>query len=329
MLVVPRFLEKVHEKIGVKLESAPPWRRSLFRWALVVGRRRLQVEGRGGRPGMLLGAFSKLADHLVFRKIREGLGGRLRFIVCGGAPLQAELVEFFLAAGLEVLEGYGLTEAAPVIAVNRLGRARPGTVGVPFDQAEVRIGEDGEVLLRGPSVMLGYYEDPRATAEVIRDGWLHTGDLGVMEEGSLRITGRKKDIIVSSGGKNVAPQRIERLLEADGCISQVVIYGDRRKYLTALVVPDFTCLRREMGAGELENVTDGELAGRGEVYAFLMARVDERSGELASYERVKKIAVLAEPLTEERGEVTPTMKVRREKVTEEFKDRLEALYGNG
>jgi long-chain acyl-CoA synthetase len=330
MLAVPRFLEKLHEKIEEKLASAPLWRRLLFRRALAVGRRRVLAEIRGDGPGMILRLLSGLADRLVFRKVREGLGGRLRFIVCGGAPLAAELTQFFLSAGLEVLEGYGLSEASPVISVNRLGKARPGTVGVPFDHAEVRIGEDGEVLVRGPSVMLGYYGDPEATAEVVRDGWLHTGDLGVMEEGSLRITGRKKDIIVTSGGKNVAPQRIEKLLEADGCISQVVVYGDRRKYLTALVVPDYACLRREMDSREEgENLSDGELAGRREVYDLLMSRIEKRSRELASYERVKKIAILEEPLTEERGEVTPTMKVRREKVTGEFRDRLEALYGSG
>lgn len=328
MLAVPRFLEKFHEKIREGLRVSPPWRRALFRWALGLGRRSLEAEEGGRTSGGAHRLLLPLAERLVFSRLREGLGGRLRFIVCGGAPLAADLVEFFLSAGLEVLEGYGLTEASPVISVNRLGKARPGTVGVPFDNVEVNIGGDGEILVKGPSVMLGYYQNEEATAEVIRDGWLHTGDLGALEGGHLRITGRKKDIIVTSGGKNVSPQRIESLLEKDDCISQVVVHGDRRKFLTALVVPDYRHLRQEMDPAAVANLGDGELAERKDVYDFLMERIGKRSAGLASYERIKKIVVLGAPLTEEKGEVTPTMKVRRDRVTKEFRDRLDALYGN-
>ena len=176
--------------------------------------------------------------------------------------------------------------------------------------------------------MLGYYEDEEGTAEVIRDGWLHTGDLGALEGGHLRITGRKKDIIVTSGGKNVSPQRIESLLEQDDCISQVVVYGDRKKYLTALVVPDYRSLRKAMDPSAVADLGDGDLAARKDVYDFLMGRIVKRSAGLSAFERIKRIVVLGEPLTEEKGEVTPTMKVRRDRVTREFRERLEALYGD-
>jgi len=271
---------------------------------------------------LLVGA----ADALVFRRIREALGGRLRFVVCGGAPLTPSLVEFYHAAGIEVIEGYGLSEASPVISVNRLGSIRPGTVGIPFKNVEVKIMSDGEVAVKGPSVMLGYLDNPEATAEVIRDGWLHTGDTGALEDGYLRITGRKKDIIVTSGGKNVAPQKIESLLEEDECIAQAVVHGDRRKYLTALIVPDYTHLRMEIEDEGLAGLGDEDLARSQEVYRFLMDRVNSRLKGLASYQKVRKIAILAEQLSEEKGEVTATMKVKRERVTKEFRDRLDALY---
>jgi long-chain acyl-CoA synthetase len=275
-----------------------------------------------GPGGWLVG----VADRMVLHRIRAALGGRLRFVVCGGAPLAASVVEFFHAAGIEVIEGYGLSEASPVISVNRLGMIRPGTVGLPLENLEVRILSDGEIAVRGPSVMIGYLDNPEATGRVVRDGWLHTGDTGLLEDGYLRITGRKKDIIVTSGGKNVAPQKIENLLEEDECIAQAVVYGDRRKFLTALIVPDYPRLRQEMKDEELERLSDGELAERDDVTRFLMERVKARSKELASYQRVRRIAVLPEGFSEERGEVTSTMKVRRDQVTKDFRERLDALY---
>jgi long-chain acyl-CoA synthetase len=326
MLVVPRFLEKVQEKVMDGVRASPAWKRGLFRLAMTAGLKLRAGGGRRGEEGMPGRLVMAAADALVFRRIRDALGGRLRFIVCGGAPLAAEIVDFFLAAGINVLEGYGLSEASPVISVNRLGHVRSGTVGVPFDNIEVKTAGEGEIIVRGPSVMMGYLDDEKATADVIRDGWLHTGDTGVIEDGYLRITGRKKDLIVTSGGKNVSPQRVEGLLEGDACISRVVVYGDRKKYLTALVVPDYARLKLEMGEDSLRDLTDADLAGRGDVYAFLMERIKRRSRGLAPFEQIRKIVVLDEPLTEDRGEVTPTMKVRRDRVTGEFRERLEALY---
>ncbi|MFC1657278.1 AMP-dependent synthetase/ligase [Candidatus Moduliflexota bacterium] len=327
MLAVPRFLEKFHEKVIDGLTGAPLWRRSLFFSSLSVGKALRARTARGKEPGPVLRLLYDAAERLVFSRLREGLGGRIRFIVCGGAPLAPEIVEFFTAAGIEVLEGYGLTEASPVISVNRHGRVRPGTVGVPFDHVETRIASDGEILVRGPSVMLGYFEDKEATDEVIRGGWLHTGDIGTLDGGSLRITGRKKDIIVTAGGKNVSPQKIEGLLEGDEVIGQVVVHGDRRKFLTALVVPEFRRLREILGEADLQQLDDVTLAERREVYDLLMERISARSTDLASYERIRKIVVLGESLTQEKGEVTPTMKVRRDAVAGKFRERLDALYG--
>jgi long-chain acyl-CoA synthetase len=326
MLAVPRFLEKVQEKVMNGVMASPAWKRVLFRLAMTAGLKLHPGGGKGREAGVLSRLAVTAADMVVFRRIRDALGGRLRFIICGGAPLAAEIVDFFLAAGINVLEGYGLSEASPVISVNRLGRVRPGTVGVPFENIEVKTASDGEIIVKGPSVMMGYLDDEKATAEAIRDGWLHTGDTGVVEDGYLRITGRKKDIIVTSGGKNVSPQRVEGLLEGDDCVSRVVVYGDRRKYLTALVVPDYARLRREMGEESLRGLGNADLARRRDVYAFLMERINRRSRDLASFEQVRKIVVLDAPLTEDRGEVTPTMKVRRDRVTGEFRERLEALY---
>jgi long-chain acyl-CoA synthetase len=319
MLAVPRFLEKVQEKVMDGVRSASLGRRVLFHVALAVGGR---MRPKSGPGGWLVG----VADRMVLHRIRAALGGRLRFVVCGGAPLAASVVEFFHAAGIEVIEGYGLSEASPVISVNRLGMIRPGTVGFPLENLEVRILSDGEIAVKGPSVMLGYLDNPEATGRVVRDGWLHTGDTGLLEDGYLRITGRKKDIIVTSGGKNVAPQKIENLLEEDECIAQAVVYGDRRKFLTALIVPDYPRLRREMKDEGLERLSDGELAERDDVTRFLMERVKARSKELASYQRVRRIAVLPEGFSEERGEVTSTMKVRRDQVTKDFRERLDTLY---
>ncbi len=224
-----------------------------------------------------------------------------------------------------------MTETSPVIATNRLGRIRPGTVGPPLPGVEVKIAEDGEILVRGPSVMLGYYEDEEATAETIQDGWLHTGDLGMMEDGYLRITGRKKEIIVTAGGKNVSPARVENLMIEDDLIAQVMVYGDRRKFLSALVVPDYDRLTEDpasfgLGGVSAEGLAPEKLALDERLNDLIMKQIDERSRDLASFERIKKIVVLSDPFTEESGELTPTMKIKRRVVVERYGKRLDALY---
>jgi long-chain acyl-CoA synthetase len=270
-----------------------------------------------------------VADRLVFSKFRKRLGGRLRFFVSGGAPLAREIVEFFLAAGIQILEGYGLTEYSPVIAVNRLGKIRPGTVGIPLPGCEVKIMADDEVAVRGPSVMLGYYQDEEATAQTVRDGWLLTGDLGELEDGFLKILDRKKDIIVTSGGKNIAPQYIENLLVTDEYINQIVLYGDKKNYLTALVVPDYEHLAARSPVAGLAGLSAPELAEDRGLYDFLINRITERGIDLAPYEMVQKIVVLSEPLSEEKGELTPTMKIKRKVVVRKYKKLLDKLYTEG
>ncbi len=325
MLGVPRFYEKLYARIQDRVHNAPPLRQKIFYWAINVGRK-MRLAYENNNPGKLLKLKHRIADRLVFSKLRQRLGGRLRFFVSGGAPLAKEIAEFFLDGGVQILEGYGLTEYSPVIAVNRLGRIRPGTVGNPLPGCEVKIMDDKELAVSGPSVMLGYYNDPESTAEIIMDGWLLTGDLAAFNDGYLKILDRKKDIIVTSGGKNISPQYIENLLVTDEYLGQIVLYGDKRNYLTALVVPGYDHLAERKPLPGLEDLSPAELSESEELYAFLMARIKDKCQGLASFEQVKKILVLAEPLTEENGELTPTMKVKRKAVLKKFQDRLDALY---
>jgi long-chain acyl-CoA synthetase len=326
MFGVPRFYEKLYVRIIDGVHDASPLRQKIFHWAMAVGRRILAAQNNNVPPGGFLSLQHLVADRLVFSKFRKRLGGRLRFFVSGGAPLAGEIVEFFLGAGIQILEGYGLTEYSPVIAVNRLGKIRPGTVGIPLPGCEVKIMADDEVAVRGPSVMLGYYQDEEATAQTVRDGWLLTGDLGELEDGFLKILDRKKDIIVTSGGKNIAPQYIENLLVTDEYINQVVLYGDKKNYLTALLVPDYEHFSTRNPVAGLAGLSPIELAGDQGLYDFLINRITERGIDLAPYEKVQKIVVLPEPLSEEKGELTPTMKIKRKAVVRKYKELLDKLY---
>lgn len=331
MIAVPRFFEKLHTKVLDAIQEAPAVRQKIFNWGMGIGRLRNGMMMKGKKPGPWLEARYRLADHLVFSKLKARLGGRLRFFVSGGAPLAPEIIEFFLAAGIQIMEGYGLTEASPVVSVNPLGALRPGTVGKPLYEVEVKVAEDGELLVRGPIVMKGYYEDEEATAAVITDGWLHTGDLVAIEDGYIRITGRKKDILVTSGGKNVSPAVVENLIIEDDLISQVMVYGDNRKFLTALVVPDYeraAGMADKIGLEDLpeEDLTPAKLAVSKKFHDILMKRIMEHTADLASYEQVKRIYLLDRELTEADGELTPTMKVKRKVVSEKFREELDGLY---
>ncbi len=327
MLGVPRFYEKLYAGVMEKIHSAPATRQAFFHWGISKGhQKRIQVE-QGQKPGWDLRLQLWIAECLIFSKLKKRLGGRLKYFVSGGAPLTREIVEFFLDAGIDILEGYGLTEFSPVISVNRLGKIRPGTVGLPFPGVEVKIADDGEIAVRGPSIMLGYYQDEKATTDVIRDGWLHTGDMGELENGYLRIVDRKKDIIITSGGKNIPPQFVENLVETDEFIAQIMLYGDRKKFVSALVIPDYKHLATELPKIRIqEDLSPEKLAAKYEIYDFLMERINEKTKDLPEYEKIKKIVVLSDPFTEEKGELTPTMKIRRKKITEKYIDRLEALY---
>jgi long-chain acyl-CoA synthetase len=328
MCSVPRLYEKMYARVNEKVAADPPLRQRIFRWAIGVGRKVFAHTVARTEPGALLNLQFALADRLVFSKIKARTGGRLRLFISGGAPLAREIAEFFGAAGMLVCEGYGLTETSPVITCNFPGRVKPGTVGLPLEHVEVRIAEDGEILTRGPHVMKGYYRKPEATAEAIgADGWFHTGDIGFVDaDGCLVITDRKKDIIVTSGGKNIAPQPIENRLKTNKFFTEVVMVGNRRNFPAALVVPSFEALEAWAKQGGTSVGSREELVRRPEVLAHYRRLVDEMTADLAQFERIKKIALLTREFTQESGELTPTLKVKRRVVEERYKQTIDAMY---
>ena len=252
----------------------------------------------------------------------------MKFFFSGGAALVREHGEFFEAVGLHIIEGYGMTESSPVISVNRVDDYKFGTVGKPIPGIEVKIADDGEILVRGPSVMKGYWNQPEATREAIdNEGWLHTGDLGMIDEdGFLVITDRKKHIFVSSGGKNIAPNHIENLFLQSRFIDQFVLIGDRRMFLSALIVPDFDMLEEYAQLNNLLYHDVEELVKKPEIYGLVEEEIGQIQKDLATYERIRKFTILSKPLTIENGEITPTLKVRRKAVEEKFKDIIEKMY---
>jgi len=328
MCSVPRLYEKMYARVNEKVASDPPLRQKIFRWAIGVGRETFAHTVARTEPGPLLKLKFSLADKLVFSKIRARTGGRLQLFISGGAPLAREIAEFFGAAGMLVCEGYGLSETSPVITCNRPGAVKPGTVGLPLEHVEVRIAEDGEILTRGPHVMKGYFKKPEATAEAIeKDGWFHTGDIGFVDpDGFLVITDRKKDIIVTSGGKNIAPQPIENRLKANKFFAEVVMIGNKRNFAAALVVPGFEAL--EAWAKQQGMTVGGreELVRRPEVLAHYQGLVNGMTADLAQFEKIKKIALVAREFTQESGELTPTLKVKRRVVEERYKPMIDAMY---
>jgi long-chain acyl-CoA synthetase len=328
MCSVPRLYEKMYARVHEKVASDPPVRQQIFRWAVGVGRAMFRHQVERTTPGLLLRAQFAIADKLVFSKIKERTGGRLRLFVSGGAPLAREIAEFFGAAGLLILEGYGLTETSPVITVNRPDAIKPGSVGLPIKDVEVKIAPDGEILTRGPHVMKGYFKKPDATAEAIDpDGWFHTGDIGVIDDrGFLTITDRKKDIIVTSGGKNIAPQPIERLLKSSPLVGEVVMIGDRRNFPAALVIPAFEALEKWAREKGVAFASREELIARPEVVALYDQTVKELVGHLAQFERIKKIALLPREFSIETGELTPKLSVKRRVVEQKYKDVIDRLY---
>ena len=327
MVSVPRVFEKIYAKVMDNVLSSSGLKRKIFFWAINVGRTwgALKVSGRD-IPAPL--RFKRnLAHKLVFAKIIARTGGRVRFFVSGGAPLSKDIAEFFYAIGLILLEGYGLTETAPALSINTFEAIRFGSVGKPIPDVEIRIAPDGEILAKGPNIMKGYYKKEAETREVFEDGWFKTGDIGHIDgDGFLVITDRKKDIIVTSGGKNVAPQPIENLLKTSPYITNAVVIGDRKRFIAALVVPDFDKLQEYARAQGIAFSSLDDLCRDRRVVAFLKAEVDRATPQLASYERVKKIAVLPRDFEIEKGEITPSLKVRRANVTTEYQALIDALY---
>ena len=321
---VPRLYEKVYNKVM----DAEGTKAKLIAWATAVGDEWAGGVLDGARTGPFLGIRRALADRLVYRKIRAGVGGRLRWFVSGGAPLEPSIARFFFSVGLPILEGYGLTETSPVTNVNPRDAIRIGTVGPPVPGTEIRIADDGEILIRGPQVMKGYYKRPDATAEVIdEDGWFSTGDVGELtDEGYLRITDRKKDIIVTAGGKNIAPQPIENRLKTNPFVEQVVMIGDKRKFPALLLVPAFGPLESWARTNGVAADDRRDLLEDPAVQAHMEREVREHLGELSRFETPKKIALLAEEFSIEAGTLTPSMKVRRRVVQERFSELIDRFY---
>ena len=325
---VPRLYEKMYARVLENALAGGAVKKRIFFWARDVADRWADFKLAGEEPPAMLGWQYRLAQRLVFSKLKARTGGRLRFFCSGGAPLPADIAKFFYAAGLPILEGYGLTETSPVICVNRLERPRMGTVGPPIPGVEVRIATDGEILTRGPNVMRGYFNKPEATREVLdADGWFHTGDIGSLDaDGCLRITDRKKDLIVTAGGKNVAPQPIEQLVKKNKYVANAVMLGDRRKFCIMLVVPNFEHLDAWAKYKNLAYADHRGLIRRAEAQAKMEREVFKMLPDLASYEMPKKVLLLENDFTIENGDLTPTLKVRRRVVEKKYQRQIDALY---
>ena len=324
---VPRFFEKVHDRVMAAMASAPAIRRNLFHWAVGVGKAATPYRLQGKPLPGLLGIKHSVADKLVFTKLRGRLGGRIRFFVSGAAPLAKHLAEFFYALGLPIREAYGLTETSPVVSINPIDALRFGTVGTIIPNVEVRIAEDGEILVRGPNIMQGYFKMEEQTAEVMEGDWFHTGDIGHLDEdGYLSITDRKKDLFKTSGGKYIAPSPIEGRLKSSPLIELAVVVAERRNFPSALVVPAFEALQAWAGANGIEAANNEELCANAAVQEHVMSEVAALCSDMAGYEQIKKIALIPSDFTIGGGELTPTMKVRRGVVYEKYAGQIDAIY---
>ncbi len=327
MVSVPRVFEKIYAKVMENVLAGSGLKKRIFFWALKTGKEFSRKKLAGEKvPGGL--QFKRnLAHKLVFSKVIEKTGGRVRFFVSGGAPLSGDIAEFFHALGLIILEGYGLTETSPVIAVNTFQHLKFGSVGHVIPGVEVKIVADGEILTRGPNVMKGYYKKPQETQEAFDGDWFRTGDIGILDEqGFLIITDRKKDLIVTAGGKNVAPQPIENMLKTNPYISSAVVIGDRRRFISALIVPNFEKLEAYARSKNIGFQDRTGLVTNEKVVQFMTAEVDRATPGLASYEKIKKIVLLGRDFEIEKGEITPTLKVKRNIIEKKYKDVLDALY---
>ena len=324
---VPRFYEKVYARVMENAAKQPPMRRAIFHWGLAQGLAAARAHFARKPLGGWAAVKARIADALVGKKVRERVGGRLRFCISGGAPLAPKVMEFFFAVGIPVIEGYGLTETSPVICLNLPGREKPGSVGPAVHGVELRIGENGEILTRSASVMKGYYRNDAATAQAITDGWFHTGDVGRLDdEGALFITDRLKDLLVTAGGKKVAPQPLEAKLKTSKYVSEAVLIGDRLPYVVALIVPNFANLEAEAKTRGWAYTAPRDLEANPEVRNLFQAEIDRVNEGLSRFEQIKKFALLDRELSPEAGELTPTLKVRRRVVGERFSNVIRNLY---
>jgi long-chain acyl-CoA synthetase len=327
VLSVPRLYEKMYARILETALTGGFLKKKIFFWARGVAERWANEKLSGKEPGGLLAWQYAIAQKLVFSKLKARTGGRLRYFVSGGAPLSPDINKFFYAAGLEILEGYGLTETSPVIAVNTPENFRIGTVGKAIDGVEIKIASDGEILTRGPHVMKGYYNKPEATREAIEpDGWFHTGDIGELRDGFLAITDRKKDIIVTAGGKNIAPQPLENKVKTNKYVAQAVMLGDKRKFPSMLVVPNFDQLERWAAKRNIIWTDRAQLLRMPTIQAKMEKEVNKELAGAAHFEVPKKIGLIEHDFSIEKGELTPTQKVKRRAIDKNYKTLIDSLY---
>ena len=326
MISVPRLFEKIYDRIFDSAHRMPALKRALFHWGVDVGKKYVTATYIDKQPSALLNFTHALADRLIFSKIRARFGGNMKLFCSGGAPLDKSINEFFWILGIPIFEGYGLTETSPALSFNNFEHVRFGSVGVPLKQTEFRIAEDDEILVRGPQVMLGYYHDPEATAEAMQDGWFKTGDVGYIEDGFLYITDRKKELIVTAGGKNIAPQPIENALKMDKYITSAYVYGDRKPFLTALIVPNIERLLEFAKEKHIHYYELADLVMHTSVQKLFEQRLADINSRLAHYETIKKFILLVHDFSIEGGELTPTLKLRRKIIYEKYKHRIEDLY---
>ncbi len=327
MTGVPRLFERIYNKIMRNVQKQSPKKQKIFHWGLSVGQEYAELKRSGEQISISLKAKHKLAQKLVLDKIKNLTGGNLRFFVSGGAALGRELGVFFEAVGILVLEGYGLTEASPVIAVNRENDYKFGSVGKPIPGVEVKIAKDGEILVHGPNVMQGYYKKKKDTNEVIKNGWLHTGDIGVFDaEGFLIITDRKKSLFKTSGGKYIAPTPIENMFLGSKYIDQFIIIGDKRMFISALIVPDFEALKEYADANRISYTNAEDLIKLKQIDEMMKKEFSKFQKKLASYEKIRKFTLLDKPFSIESGEMTPSLKLKRNVIEERYSDLIEDMY---
>ncbi len=326
MVCVPRLFEKIYHRIYENAHQMPAIKKNLFHWAVEVGKKYVAATYIEKQPDTMLNLKYAVADRLIFSKIRTRFGGNMKLFCSGGAPLDKTINEFFWAIGIPIFEGYGLTETSPALCFNNFEHIRFGSVGFALEQTEFKIAEDGEILVKGPQIMLGYYNNPTATAEVMQDGWLKTGDIGHIDDGFVFITDRKKELIITAGGKNIPPQPIENAIKMDKYVSSTFVYGDRKPYLTALIVPNLERLLEFAKEKHIHYYVIDDLVMNEQVQKLFEQRIADINSRLASYESIKKFVLLAHDFSIEGGELTPTLKLRRKIIYEKYKQKIEDLY---
>ncbi len=327
MFTVPRLFDRIKMSILKQISSESAIKQKVFYWAMNTGEKYHREINNTGKASILLGLQHSLANTLVYKKIKHKLGGRLRYFVSGGAALPQKIGEFFQSLDISILEGFGLTETSPVTHVNRPEKIKYGRVGAPVANVEMKIAEDGEILLTGPNIMKGYWKDEEATRQVIRDGWFYTGDIGeVDKDGYLKITDRKKHIIVTSGGKNIAPMPIENLIADSPFVDQVIVIGEKRPFLIALIVPDFVKLREVAAAEGIKASSNKELIENKSILIIFEKLLRTISRQLATHEKVRKFLLVDDPFTIENGHMTPTLKLKRKEIMTKFANEIDKVY---